>query len=178
MAGRYLLNNPAVAVRITEEDATNQIEIVPFKARAIRTIVEDLDLTHLDTLIDEMGVRRTYVGDYQEQALDGAGRHIRSSHVDRAGGPGGRQLDHAEFVADPVVDVHVEADLFDIEVLGAFLVRDRNGHHFQLPIHEGASLSRRVFTFGRFDPAKLTGAAMATTFRKSPWIVYRPVRSP
>jgi hypothetical protein len=38
MAGRYLLNDPAVAVGIAEEDATNVIEIVPFTARTIRTI--------------------------------------------------------------------------------------------------------------------------------------------
>src|SRR6185503_14954403 len=97
---RLLLHRPVVSIRVGEEE-----EAVP---RASATIGPDailhvLDLTDLDAASDELAMRGFDVRNHQLQAAlqTGANRH-------GAAGPRRRELDDAEVVADPAVDVHVE----------------------------------------------------------------------
>ncbi len=54
---------------------------------------------------------------------------------DRAGRSRRRQLHEADRVADRVVVVGMEADLLDIEGLGAIDVADRDDYELELPVH-------------------------------------------
>src|SRR5215217_2755189 len=42
VTGGYLLHTPAVAVRVAEEDAPHEIEILSLPGRSVRSVVEDL----------------------------------------------------------------------------------------------------------------------------------------
>src|SRR5919107_2577583 len=64
---------------------------------------------------------------------------ISPSQVDRACRSWRCQLHEANLVAYPVVNVHLEAHLLDVEVPGAVHIGDGNGHYFDLPIHNALS---------------------------------------
>ena len=54
---------------------------------------------------------------------------------DRAGRSGRRQLHEAQVLVDDDVVIGVEADLVDVEGLGALDVGHRHAHEFELHIH-------------------------------------------
>ena len=80
----------------------------------------------LDAAADELGARRLDVGDDQVRAPERARRRVGDPRADRdrARRARRRQLDDPELVAGAVVDVQGEADLVDVERLGAVDVRD------------------------------------------------------
>src|SRR3712207_4983755 len=96
VAGRQLLDRPAVAVRVREEQ-----EAAP------RVV---LDAAVLDALCHEVGLGRLDVGDDQLQAFERTrpGAAEPGPERDRAAGPWRRDLDEAKLVADAVVVVDVE----------------------------------------------------------------------
>jgi len=57
----YLLNAPAIAVRIAEEDKTDVIQVVSFSAWATGTPVVHLYLARIHVPLDETGARSTHV---------------------------------------------------------------------------------------------------------------------
>src|SRR5215210_5757189 len=100
-----------------------------------------------------------HVPDDQEHAVYGAGLHIHRplSQMDRARRPRGGQLNEAEVVADPVVNIHREAHLLRIEVSGTINIRDRDRHDLYLPIQNAPFIgqTRRWFpeiNFLSFSP--------------------------
>jgi hypothetical protein len=98
-----------------------------------------------------MGAGGVYVLDDQEQAIYGAGFHIHGldSKVDGACRTGRSKLHEANLVADPMVYVHTEADLLDVERLRAVHIGDGDSHHFYLPIHSALSFRAFVRSCGR-----------------------------
>src|SRR5205823_6326528 len=94
-----LLDGPAVAVGVLEEHE--------------RTPREVLDLADIDAALDELGTRRTDVGNNHLESLNDARPHVREPRPDgdRARRPWRGQLHEAKLVADRDVVVSVEAGL-------------------------------------------------------------------
>src|SRR5215207_4528013 len=137
----YLLHTPAVAVRVAEEDAPHIVQVFSLLSRAVSPLVEDLELADIDASLDQLGAGGAHIPDDQEHAVYGAWFHIHRSfsQMDRARGPGRGQLNEAEVVADPEVDVHLEPNLLGVEISGAINVRDRDRHDLYLPVHSAPS---------------------------------------
>jgi hypothetical protein len=130
-----LLDGPAVAVRIAEEDETDVVEWIGLRARAL---AQELDIADVDLSLGELGSRRVDVGDDQLQALERARRHVRDdafAHHDRAARPGWRELHDPVALADRCVVVHTEAELFCVERLGTIHVGDGDDDDFKRPVH-------------------------------------------
>src|SRR5437867_3045214 len=102
-----LLHGPTVAVRIAEEDERSPIEF--------------LDLTDIDSTLDELFTGGVDVRNHQLKPLDGAGRHPAQPgpQGDRTGRSGRRELDEADRIADLVVMIGIEAGLLRVEGLRA-----------------------------------------------------------
>src|SRR5918993_22365 len=137
ISGGYLLDAPAVAVGVPEEDAPNQVEVLAFAGRPVGAVVEDLDLAHVYAPLYQIGAGGAHVRDDQENAVEIAGLRGDGAptQVDGTGRPWRGQLDQADLVADPVVYVHREAHLLRVEFQGAVQVRYRDRDHFDPEIH-------------------------------------------
>src|SRR5918999_6321643 len=122
--GGELLDGPAVAVGIAEEDE--------------RTPRELLDVPDLDPALDQFGPCGVDVRDNQLKALHGARLHLAEPgpQGDRARRPRRGELDEADPAADRRVLVQVEAGLLGVEGDGAIDVRDGDLHQFQPPVHD------------------------------------------
>src|SRR5215208_5684535 len=73
--GRYLLDTPAVAVRIAEEDAPDVVEVFPLLSRTVSALVEDLEITDIHAPLHQLGTCGPHVPDHQEHAIYGARFH-------------------------------------------------------------------------------------------------------
>src|SRR5687767_8577636 len=122
-AQRELLDRPAIAVRIAEEDEPSPREVA--------------DVGHVHASAGQLLARRLDVGHDQLQALDRAGRLRR--HVladpDRAARAGWRQLDEPQLIVDGVVLVEVEPGLIAVERDRSVQVRDGNRDELKLHVH-------------------------------------------
>src|SRR5262245_26723872 len=149
-SGRKLLDGPAVAVRVVEEH-----ELPP---------VELLDVTDLDTALDELSARLVDVGD-DELALRRTRLLVGQTHAerDRAGGTRRRQLYEAQILAHRVVVVEREPRPLDVEVACAVDVRHGNRYQLELPVHQDVLLSVVGATSSTLPAAAGDGARMAQT---------------
>src|ERR687898_167423 len=132
ISGGYLLDAPAVAVGVPEEDAPNQVEVLAFAGRPVGAVVEDLDLAHLYAPLDQIGAGGAHVRDDQENAVEVAGLRSDGSptQVDGTRRPRRGQLDEAYLVTDPVVYVYREAHLLRVELEGAVHIRYGDRYYF------------------------------------------------
>ena len=73
LPGWYLLDAPAVAVGVPEEDAPDQVEVFVFAGRTVRALVEDLDLAHVHAPLHQTGAGDAHVCDDQEHTVEVAG---------------------------------------------------------------------------------------------------------
>lgn len=82
-------------------------------------------------------MRRVGVRDYHLHPGYRARRRVGNplSYRDGARGSGRRQLHEADFIADPMVMVDVEANLFGVECLCAIDIGYGDHHQFDFPVH-------------------------------------------
>src|SRR5262249_54869159 len=121
LAAPDLLYHPAVAVGGAEGEERAIVAALWIGPRRPLARLEVARLAGIHPAFDQLGTRGLDVGDDQVQPLDGARRSFRDPlpDTDRARRPRRRHLDDAELIAGAVVDVQIEADLFDVEGLGA-----------------------------------------------------------
>src|SRR5207237_7051678 len=119
----HFLDRPPVAVGIAEVDEPSPRHV--------------LDLTHRNPALGELRVRLLDIRHHHLQALDRSGPHLRQSGADGNRTPRARrrQLHEAQILIDLLVVIGVEADLVDVESLGAVDGRYRHGDQLDLPVH-------------------------------------------
>src|SRR3954447_4335566 len=123
-AGRQLLQRPEVAVRVGEPDEG------PPRL--------DVDLAGIDSVGEQVGARLRGIIDHDLDSALSAGRHVHAQPLterDGAGRARWSQLDETQLLADSLVEVGVEADLVDVERLGAVDVGDGHEDELDLPVH-------------------------------------------
>lgn len=122
-AGSNLLEGPAIAVGVAEEDE-----------RAPRHV---LNVADLDSTLLQLRVHRLDIGHDHLQPFERSGRHRGQAGADgdRAGRAGRGELHEAEVGIHLMIVIRVEAELLGVEVLGAIHVRDGDGHEFQFHVH-------------------------------------------
>src|SRR5829696_6490 len=138
-AGRDLLQQPLVAVRIAERGVTKvtaPCRVRTFDGRLARTGTVK-HVAHIEAVSDEVGARRLDVG-YHEVKSACRARHGRcepGAEVDRARRAWRREL-HQKCVADDEVGIEAPAQVA-VEALGATDVRNGDDDDFEL--HVGRS---------------------------------------
>ena len=145
--GRDLLEQPAVAVRITERGERAVAAMLgirtadpdpPKQIGLVRAGVHAVAVEHfadLDAAIEQLFAGGLDVGDDQVQALGGAGRRRGDvlAEDDRAPGAGRRELDHAEVFTVVVVGVEPPPEL-RVELLRAVDIRDGDDDDLELHV--------------------------------------------
>src|ERR671913_299236 len=162
---RALLQDPAVAVRIAEEDKRVPLSTSPLNPR---TAFHVLDRAGLHTPLDQLRAGGLDVGDDELQALQLPWRHVQdpAAQVDRAARPWRCELHEAHLVADLGVEVDDEADLLAVEVLRPVHVLDGDRHNFELPVHGAPSISVvTVFSYSQ-SPRTSAPAASSVSLRR------------
>ena len=132
--GRALLQNPGVAVGVGKEHKGVPRATPPVDERRALVVTYR---GRVDAPLDELGAGRVDVADHQLQPLYRTRRRtdLRTQHH-RARRAGRRQLHETHPVADRVVQIHGEAELFGVELLGPVDVRDRKRDDLELPVHD------------------------------------------
>ena len=122
-----LLYNPAVAIGVAEAEERAIVAAFGIWPRRLLARLEVEDLAGRHPAISQLGMRGFDVGNDQVQALDGARHCLGDSDpdADRARRARRRQLDDAKLIAGMMVDIHMKAELFAVEGLGAIHIRDR-----------------------------------------------------
>jgi hypothetical protein len=92
------------------------------------------DVADLDAALEQLVARRSEILDHRVDPADRAGSGVREPHpdLDRARRPRRGQLDDAEVVAGPVVDVERESALLAVEGERPVDVADRQDQHLDL----------------------------------------------
>lgn len=120
--GRQLLEGPTIAIGVKEVD-----EATP------RLVVH---LTHVDSALEQISPRYVGISHHHLQIVERTRCHLCKPFTDRdrAGGPGGSELDKPNLVADGMVLIGIETSP-DVEILGYVNIRDRHTHKFEFHIH-------------------------------------------
>src|SRR5215831_1961797 len=118
-----LLERPGVAVGVAEGDE--------------RAPGLNVDVAGLHPMLEQVPPGGLDIRDDHLHALLRALRHLGDPrpHDHRARRPGRGELHEPQLVADLMVMVGVEPDLFGVERLGAVDVGHRYGHELDLPVH-------------------------------------------
>src|SRR5215471_14605230 len=118
-----LLERPGVAVGVAEGDE--------------RAPGLNVDVAGLHAMLEQVPPGGLDIRDDHLHALLRARRHLGDPrpHDHRARRPGRGELHEPQLVADLMVMVGVEPDLFGVERLGAVDVGHRYGHELDLPVH-------------------------------------------
>ena len=131
---RALLDGPAVAVRVAEEE--ERVPVVALAVREARAVVVP-DGRDRDAPAGEERVGGVDVRHAQLEALEGPRRHLRQSRSDRdrASRALRRHLDDPEVLVGRMVDVDREPHLVRVEGLGPVHVGHGDDDDLELELH-------------------------------------------